>query len=234
VQVVNFSDGSNYIIYLNYLYELAKEWQTLIAGLVALYGGWTTLKASKLQSKTTLEIEEEHRKVEAYAARAVMPLALSELSDYAENCIVVLTIALDEPNTHEARQIATGLPPSPTDLVDPFKQAIKLFDDPVRKQLADILSFYQVHEARLRPLKAGSISSSNFITALPQALIDAADLKSKADNLFDWARREEEGDIPRSTAKDIRSAIFVSVPTYQPEDNVLELIEARRRREGAA
>jgi hypothetical protein len=63
------------------------DWQTLIAGLIALVGAYWAVSGIGLQIAQADELEELRRVRAEAAAKAVLPLSLSELSKYCRECI---------------------------------------------------------------------------------------------------------------------------------------------------
>ncbi|CAO4179566.1 hypothetical protein EEDFHM_03544 [Methylorubrum populi] len=208
------------------LYEIAFQWQTLISGVIALAGAAATVIAVLIQINANRKIEDERRQNEAYAARSVLPQALNEIIEYAEQCMDVL----DEASRRESvmSDALKKLPHPPGGLLPIFRDAIRFSDNERQRQIADLLSFFQVHEARLISLRNPSRAGHTFST-LPEAVIDSARLYAMVARLFPWARREEEGrPQSRVTYDEIVSAIRIGVRHY--ESNAGLRIELDRRR----
>jgi hypothetical protein len=67
--------------------DFVDHWQTLIAGLLALGGAWWTVHAIRAQVGQAREVEVDRRAREERAAKVVLSLALSELTQYAKYCL---------------------------------------------------------------------------------------------------------------------------------------------------
>lgn len=207
-----------------------KDWQTLVAGLLALTGAAATIASVKHQIASIESIERNRRRDEAYAARAVVPQALNELVEYAEQCMGVLDEA--SRNIDRMPEALKKLPRSPNDLLPIFKDAIRFSDEARQKQLADVLSFFQVHEARLISRRNPGRPGHTFST-LPEAIIDSAQLHAMVTNLFPWARRDEEGGARgRVPFDDIVSALRIGVRHYESNAGLRAELDRRRPKAG--
>lgn len=63
------------------------QWETLVAGLLALGAAVCTIRQIRSQIRLTSELAADQRLRRERAARAMLPLALSEFADYAVTCI---------------------------------------------------------------------------------------------------------------------------------------------------
>ena len=72
-----------------------RDWQTLIAGLVALGAALATIEWMQKQIEETQWQADDRRRRELDAARAVLPLALSEISSYESAVARTLKFLLD-------------------------------------------------------------------------------------------------------------------------------------------
>lgn len=70
-----------------WLFKILYDWQTLLAGALALCGALWTVKKIRDQIRQTEKITNDARKRDELAARSVLPLALSELANYALRCM---------------------------------------------------------------------------------------------------------------------------------------------------
>ena len=67
-----------------------NRYQTLIGGGAALYAAWYAGRWVRRQIQHAREVEADRLARESYAARAVLPLALSSVSNYASDCLRAL------------------------------------------------------------------------------------------------------------------------------------------------
>src|SRR5437763_10162209 len=73
------------------------NYQTFIAGILAFGGAWWTVRIIRRQITQTGKQELERRRRRNFAARAIMPAALSALCDYSEKCLKILLPLLPPP-----------------------------------------------------------------------------------------------------------------------------------------
>lgn len=66
------------------------QWETLLTGVAALAAATLTVAKLNDQIRQTEQLASDQRQRRQRAARAVLPLALSELSDYAKACMIGL------------------------------------------------------------------------------------------------------------------------------------------------
>src|SRR4051794_8372567 len=66
------------------------NWQTLIAGMLALLGAYLTVKQIGRQINQANTSEERRRQREEDAAKAILPLSLSEIPAYCNECLQLL------------------------------------------------------------------------------------------------------------------------------------------------
>ena len=98
------------------------------------------------------------------------------------------------------------LPRIPLDSIDTLREAVRYSDSKQAKELADLISWIQVQQARLRSLSQGGRSSGTSLT-VQQGILDSAEIYGRAPDLFDYGRRSDEGPFPRLSAERIREVL---------------------------
>lgn len=158
---------------VNYI-DLLKEWQTLVAGGMALIGALiTTVILISQHSFEKRKYKEDRRKTEFYM-RSLIPDALSTLLSYSEECFRYV---------HDE----TDLPNKPNEAIAILKENIKYSDSKTSKSLFKIVSFYQVHNSRL-----DSYEDNIAMNKKESMFYDIALLYHYFSNLFAYARNEEK------------------------------------------
>jgi len=122
---------------LNQFFEFLKDWQTLLSALIALGAAWWTVSTLKLQIAGEAGRYQESLLRKKLSARAQMPDALSALCQFSEQCMKALDGRNDE------------LPPRAGAAIDVLKSAIQFIDDQAASKVFELVSFYQVHSARI-------------------------------------------------------------------------------------
>ncbi len=167
------SDSFSYII------VLALEWQTLIAGLIALVAAMWTIRTMRRQA---LDEDGRHKDLmrrKKMAARARMPDALSEVSRYVKEMGCHLLLAGSEG--------AIGKKPSPPIAgINSLQQVIEHIDNEAAERTFELVSWYQVQRTRtadgIDPLLA------------VQPIYDLVLLQAYVNSLFDYARNEDSAE----------------------------------------
>jgi hypothetical protein len=108
------------------------RWQALIAGVLALVGAIGTVYFLYAQIRQAGDVDQARKSREELAAKTVLPLALSQLANYAGDCIRVLAHYAPPavPAIYFSRLIAEsgGLIAYGTDFVELVRQAAGYID----------------------------------------------------------------------------------------------------------
>ena len=207
-----------------------EEWQTLIAAVFATAAAIATIVLINMQINEGRRLEEERRERECRAARSVLPLALSLITQYGTNCMRAANL----PN--EQRLEAFRDPRTQAiddDIIEPFKECVRYADDDAAKAIFKLLSWLQIQNARFRGYaNQRRISDRDAI----EAVLDAAKLNARATNLFWYGRNyggdddeeREEGTFDPPNAGDVRSAAWHGLDYRVPKE-LDEVIERRFR-----
>ena len=193
----------------------AQQWQTLIAGsfaiLAALIGGGflnTQIQASEAlvnkQIRASEDLENVRRCRKFAAARAVLPLTLSSLCEYARRSAVALKkilgqrrgeLILGEINLPE-------FPSLPTEVIKELREVIEFGDDKISEAIESLLREIQVQAARLNNLwqeKSAPEKKNTSVVDVEEYVLDTASIYARSSALFDYARKESDivpGDPP--------------------------------------
>jgi hypothetical protein len=161
-----------------------------------LIAAFATIKIIRRQIDLQSAQFDDTQERKKWAARARIPGALSEIGSFARN---VATNILSE--------IATS-PTEPTHAVDALINSMPYQEKNAADRIAKLVEHYQVHNARLK-----SHMSPEPIQHIGQAhnskmLYDTALLKTYADSLFEYGRRESDiGPINDPTCKEILAGL---------------------------
>jgi len=175
--------------------EILHEWQTLAAGLIALYAAVLAVRKVSDQIKQTEKLHEDTRVRKYKAARAVMPLALARICTYA-------TQSKDYAKQfnrvgRDAGPKKPQIPKMPDDVIVAFRDIVEFSDGDVADAVTDFISEIQVQSARLEDV------DSNMVGAKDLAIADAAALYVDAAKFFSYARKETEILPKRPTREEI-------------------------------
>lgn len=188
-----------------------QEWQILIAGMVALAaafvgGAYITEQIRALNSQVNRQfeasqnLENERRQRKFAAARAVLPLTLNNLCEYASRCGAALKKMLDHqldekiPNDIEI----PDLPTLPKDVIDELRNVVEFGDEQISKAAATLIREIHYKTAGLKNLWQEYRAPGHHVTPVSNVegqVLDMALIYARGIALFDYARGETE-DVP--------------------------------------
>ena len=202
------------------------RWQTLLTGLLALGGAAWTVRAIQSQIKQASDAENDRRQRNERAARAILPLALYDISDYARECMLLMSPFI----SGSARQNPIIVPPIPPALIEPLQAAIRSANPQTAGEIAGVIAWLQIQHARLRSL-ADRVSDPTRQPITPvlaaEALLDAAELSARCASLFPYARDDR---APAEVSFQSRLGEALFGVQIVPEDNpVLQPLFNRRQ-----
>jgi hypothetical protein len=208
---------------------LAYNWQTLIAGVLAV--GAAFLASLSVAAQITSEIETEawRRYSRERALRATLPLTLAEMADYAEDCIRQLDNALGMARVVKDPVFRITGQPLPSGVASALSNLIEASADDETAPLVRLLRNVQVQHSRWGGL-VQAVSGARFTppTAhdLAGSIYDAARIHAQCEALMPFAR--DEGELPGpTTADNVRRAVrLVLVEAPEEVEVVIALHEA--------
>jgi hypothetical protein len=184
---------------LDYLtIENLKEWQTLIAGALAIFAALLSGLFVWYQSQSSTRIEDRKRRSKFNAVRMTLALSLSVLMEWAEANILILNkIFLAEGSSEEFskayRDAELPAPLSP-ETIKHIQDIIEFGDDEnLQNYLMSLLGQIQVIQSRLRGIKdpMSPHSRVNAIEILGH-FEDSMVFLTWVEGLFAFARSEED------------------------------------------
>ena len=182
-----------------------QDYQTFFGALIALLGALLTVWVLRQQIRQAEDLEENRRERRCLASRSVMPVVLSVMADYANECTSRLV------NLHRSVQpgqrvnfpsetIGRLFPEIPSAPIPVLRSVIEDASPPIANTIADLLSHMQVTSARLHGLENDLRGRPSF-GGLPyrvrqrdidERLVDVAELHARTVDLFEYARREND------------------------------------------
>jgi len=167
------------------------HWQTLIAGVLALLGAGLTVWIVHRQIRQTTKSEEKRRLREEQAARAVLPLALSELAQYADDCIRL--IAPHIPANGDPPEFPKDfvVPRIPEGTIEPLRDCARYADANIARQIHTMLGKLQVQHSRLDSIRQRTLQNQMRVLHYYEgvgAVIDAAEVQTLMGELLLYAR----------------------------------------------
>lgn len=178
------------------------QWETLLTGFAALASAWFTISALRKQIRQTRELADEQRGRRARAALTVLPLALSEIEQYALSCIKGLCDlrryfradgALDQSQADACRS-AWPFPRLPEDGLVVLKECVEFVDDAPAEAMSRLIRHLQVQKSRLRDYGSRlNLARPPEIVNIDLGLVDhaigdAAELSARVSTIFPFSR----------------------------------------------
>jgi hypothetical protein len=171
--------------------DILHDWQTLIAGALALIAASLTIRAMNKQTNAAIDIAEKRRQSEERAARAALPLGLSDISLYSKRCIKLMA-AQAESYSLARLQFPDNLeaPAFPNNSIELLQASARFATDGAGEKIATVLNVIQVQHARLISTLTkkrdghGDVHQSEIV----DAIFDAAELSVLVDELYEYGR----------------------------------------------
>jgi hypothetical protein len=139
----------------------------------------------------------DRRAREERAAMAVLPLALSALSQYSRDCILYLSLLIlseGEEGSYPKLPIGSEAPRIPDDVTAPLQLCARFAEPENVEKIEKALTKLQIQNSRLlrwltkhRGEEIGGLARLEGLSCMR----DAADLHSAVDDLFRYARNEK-------------------------------------------
>ncbi len=185
----------------------------LIGAAVILHQTDASTAGAFRQTSAMQRSETERRERRATALRAVLPLALTELADYAANCAEIEMRLLAEMSNSEIIYVA-GLmfPPLPIGLVAWMTEMIEVSEPTHGRPLITLVRQVQINHARVRALQTEASESGKgilFRNNLVGRVIDAAEIYARCGKLITYTRGMAEAPAAEITSDDVKQALFI-------------------------
>jgi len=171
------------------------NYQTLISGLLAVVGAITTVFFINRQIRQANSQETERRRRSDFAARAMMPAALSELCQYSQKCASALVPLIENAPTTQVSVSASirDFPAIPDDALLVLRECIEFGSEAVAENIADLIRKLQVQSSRLGGEVWLSESGNTIVPPiLIDCVLDALEIYARSTSLFPYARREQD------------------------------------------
>jgi len=174
--------------------EWLNKWQTLISGLAAVAAAGISIRYLSKQIRQTDQHEQARLRRRHAAARATLPLALSQICGYAETAVREMDILRCSLNS-ETSPPAPGFsrPEPPIELVASLERMIEATDNAsVTRVLSDIIIEMQVLAANLVALSGEEGRRRSARPNIDAYMVRAAKVYALASSLFPYARGEQD------------------------------------------
>ncbi len=235
LSIVLYSALFVFSMYKNFSYAhfvgLLFLWQTQIGASFAILAGSLAASVVLEQTSSARNIEKQKRANRKEALRAILPLALMKMSDYAEQsvdlCEDMITNSrngLGQNSTHKATDI-------PNDWILTLTEFIEHSDDADRQPFIETIKKTQIQHSRVKGLVARVDGKKPHQIALRQnaieSCIDSLEIHARASRLFEYSRGDRDN-VPHSLSKDdVKTSARLLLTPGQYETEILEAVDRR-------
>jgi hypothetical protein len=206
------------------------QWETLLTGLGAVAAAIVTIASLRQQIRQTEELADSARQRRLKAARAMLPLALSELAEYAMACIKGLYDlrpyfqadgSLDR--SREDQGFLQWRSPHLSDNVfAALKECIEFMDDAPATAAIDLIRHLQIQRTRLADymsqLRLNNRPRLILWAHIDQGMRDAAEIYARVSTLFPFARGQPSGSF--SVTRNRVREVFWIAGCFRNEDEI--------------
>jgi hypothetical protein len=177
--------------------------QTLLAGLAAIAVGVWTVKAIRDQISSDKDLRDQERTRKLKAQLAGLPMALSRIYDYGEDCAKWLLQFLDKDGKlaeEDAFDQTFGqslkkdleVPAYPYDAFEVVRVTIEHASSDQSETLHELLAYAQIQKSRFDDAAAALLGHDphSIQTSLnvKMRVLEAIGIQKHSERLFDWAR----------------------------------------------
>jgi hypothetical protein len=192
---------------LEHTFDLQK-WQALVGAAVALLAAVIAFLNTTRSLSHAKQLEDRRRGRKHAAVRATLPLALSQVLDYANRSAHSLNdlIASCRNNVLPPMTAPTSLvQPIPTETLPSLAEFIEYSDTLDVGIVEGTIALIQIHDARVRALVEANRDPSRIAIVRQEEIegriVNAASIYAGAAAVFDYARRRAD-DLPRDITWD--------------------------------
>jgi hypothetical protein len=190
------------------------RWQTLVAALVASVAAYIAFQNTTRTLKHSERLENNRRNRKHAAVRAVLPLALAQVTAYGERSARDLNELVNKCNGESLPSKtapASIAEPLPSETLETLSEFIEYSDSVNVEIIEATVAWIQIHDSRIRGLFYDNHDPSGdhvvVRTEIEGRIIDAASIYAGASAVFDYARRRQS-QLPRTLSWDaVRRAL---------------------------
>jgi len=205
--------------------QCAYDWQTLIAGLLALGAAAITAFFLRKQIRQTEKLHQAELQRRHSAARATLPLTLSGMIENVEEMMEALHAAKQEISDHLHNQLNFELPPVPANHIAELQEVIASTErQDVIELISEIIGEIQILWARARILvdERERRHLAGLKQHIDEWIILSAQIYALVEVLFPYARSETD-EVPVSASwSQVTSVISRSNMTTPEIEQIIE------------
>jgi hypothetical protein len=182
------------------------QWEALVVGIGAVVAAFFTVRRLREQISQTQILADDQRRRRARAARATLPLALSQLAQYATSCIRELyDLRPYFRAAHSANDLAERahkcaaweLPTLSDNVLNSLKECIEVIEDDPAEAIIQLIGHLQLQRSRLEEyISRARLNDPTHLVVLSNiehAMYDAAEIHARTSTLFPFSRGYPSG-----------------------------------------
>lgn len=218
--------------------KILLDWQTLLAGILALAGAVLTVYGLAKQVQVAQAIEREKVRRRHLSDRAALPLALVQLTAYLRLCVSLLE-PLNPPSGASQRIVAPspyGKPVPlnlPADAIKAIRDNVESAEQDESSALSQLIAELQIQNSRFNSFFEDISPNSAMIVVthnLHGRIFDALQLEAACRKMFDYARLRSDAIGVDLSAHDIFSCAFNAGIMESDFEGVYEMISRNHNR----
>jgi hypothetical protein len=194
---------------LDHYDDFLNYYQTLLGSILALGGALLTVWIISAQIKQSHEVDERRRLVSLRAARAMLPFALTQITEYAsesiEKIIGLLPDDDEENGTIKIPPTAILAPALPKEALPILRECIESAEAEPARRMAELVETLQVQNSRFHGLldklagkgMYGLATSAADAYDVRRRIIDSLELYAMTDQIYDYARNRSDHVDPK-------------------------------------
>lgn len=174
------------------LYQYIQDWKELISAGVALFGAWLAYRAATYQYINEKDRQAEQFLRENIASRSILPLALSDVGKYSEECLKYIS---SYENFRSGRNpLEPNRPRLGQETLKILREAILFSDETHQKKISRLIGEIQINESRIDTYISECPGRPYRITRLYRQY-DCLNIYNLSSNLFNYARIYRDDEI---------------------------------------
>ena len=204
----------------------STDWAAWAQALGTIIGISSAAFVAVYQQAKHQEMQEDQRKRKNFAARAVLPATLSELTAYINKCLDALAEYLDKRSEDESVS-KFNRPSMPIDLINSLRDCVEFADDAPKARLAELIEKLQIQNSRLSliDLETPRLSMITTRQTINARIVDALDIYARIELLFPYSRRASDGDPGAPTKENMKSA--ANIGHFIDDNDIKTMIDRR-------
>jgi hypothetical protein len=216
------------------------EWQTLVAALVALLAAVIAIHNTTRSLRQAADQEISQRQRKHAALRAVLPLALAQVIDYAQRSARALNALATQCEHNQFEQLVRNAAPQnlierpPSETLKALADFIEYSDTVNVVVLEDTVAWIQIHDSRVRKLVERNHDPTQIVVRreIMDSVVDAAMIYAGAGAVMQYSRRQTEH-LPQTAPWPQVNAALINMGVWTDQ---YEAIVTRRQgvRDGGA